>query len=101
MVPGDARSRWPENLLTDRRVEHFWDEARIVGRWYAERAASMRGQLTAESEWNDGPVLWDSYLLYGADSRWDEGGAPTNLIQWGRTVVASRAPLRELLDSKY
>ena len=33
MVPGDSRSEWPPELLTDARVEHYWDEAKAVGTW--------------------------------------------------------------------
>jgi hypothetical protein len=31
---------------------------------------STSTQLAAGS-WNDGDVLWDAYLLYRADARWD------------------------------
>ena len=92
MVPGDSRSEWPPELLTDARVQHYWDEEKAVGAWYAQRIASMRDRLTPESEWNDGKVLWDAYLLYGADDRWDE--APSQLILFGRTIVAARESLR-------
>ena len=101
MVPGDARSRWPRDLLTDGRVEHFWDEEKTVGTWYARRAASLRDQLTPESNWNDADVLWDSYLLYGADARWQDDEAPTGLILWGRTIVAARRSLLEYFESRW
>ena len=92
MVPGDSRSEWPPDLLADERVEHYWDEKKAVGAWYAQRIASMRDRLTTESKWNDGEVLWDAYLLYGADARWEE--IPTHLILFGRTIVAARESLR-------
>jgi hypothetical protein len=95
MYPGDARSKWPPSLLTDARVTHRWDERKLAGRWYGERAASMRSQLTPESKW-EGEILWDSYLLYGADAKWDD--APTDLIHWGRSIVAGRETLRQDLD---
>ena len=91
MVPGDSRSEWPPDLLTDARVEHFWDEAKVVGTWYAQRSTSMRNRLTPKSKWNDGEVLWDAYLLYGADARWDE--APGDLILFGRTIIAAHDSL--------
>ena len=93
MYPGDARARWPATLLSDVRVIHRWDEPKAVGTWYAARSALMRTQLTVGSRWGEGAVLWDSFLLYGADSRWDD--APTNLIHWGRSIVAGRETLRE------
>jgi len=98
MVPGDARSRWPRKVLTDPRVEHFWDEAKEVGTWYARQVPSIRDRLTPESRWNDGEVLWDAYLLYGADARWED--EPTHLIAWGRTIVAARDSLEAELETR-
>lgn len=92
MYPGDARSKWPASLLTDERVTHLWDEGKLVGRWYGERATTMRSRLSAGSAWN-GQILWDSYLLYAGDAQWTD--APTNLIQWGRTIVAGREALQQ------
>ena len=37
-------------------------------------------------------MLWDAFLLYGPNARWDE--APTDLIHWGRTIVAGRETLK-------
>lgn len=91
MYPGDARSQWPPELLTDARVVHRWDEEKIVGRWYGQRTAAIRGQLAPTSNWT-GEILWDSYLLYGSDARWED--TPTDLIHWGRTIVAARETLR-------
>jgi hypothetical protein len=93
MFPGDARAKWPAALLSDARVIHRWDEPKTVGTWYAARAVSMRPHLTPGSTWGDGAVLWDSFLVYGEDSHWDD--APTHLIHWGRPIVAGRETLRE------
>ena len=92
MLANDSRARWPTTLVNDARVVHRWDEPKAVGTWYAARAGLMRPQLTPGSKWGDGAVLWDSFLLYGADSHWDD--APTRLIHWGRTIVAGRETLR-------
>jgi len=51
----------------------------------------VQAQLTTDSKWSGGEILWDSYLLYGADAWWDD--TPTGLIHWGRTIVASRDTL--------
>jgi hypothetical protein len=91
MFPGDARSKWPPELLTDLRVVHRWDEGKTVGRWYGQHTSVMQAQRTPESKWT-GEILWDAYLLYGADARWDD--VPTGLIHWGRTIVAARETLR-------
>lgn len=93
MLTSDARAKWPETLLHDSRVIHRWDEPKALGTWYAARAASLRPSITPGSKWGDGNVLWDSYLLYGADSHWDD--TPTHLIHWGRTIVAGRETLKE------
>jgi hypothetical protein len=102
MLASDSRAKWPSTLLADRRVIHRWDDPKAIGTWYAPRTAAMRLQLTADSRWGGGDVLWDSFLLYGADSRWDD--APSGLIHWGRTIVAGRETLKadfeRLLSSK-
>jgi hypothetical protein len=92
MYPGDARSKWPPSLLADSRVIHRWDEGKLVGAWYGRHTNEMRGQLAAGSSWK-GDILWDAYLFYGADAKWDE--APRPLIHWGRTIVAARETLRQ------
>ena len=92
MMPNDSRGKWSANLLTDSRVIHRWDEPKVVGTWFAPRTEAIRPQLAPDSAWGKGEVLWDSYLLYGADARWDE--APSGLIHWGRTIVAGRETLK-------
>ena len=91
MFPGDARSKWRPDILTDARVIHRWDNRRLVGRWCAERALSLQSKLTAESNWN-GEILWDAYVLYSPKAGWDD--APNGVIHLGRTIVAARETLR-------
>jgi hypothetical protein len=91
MFPGDARSKWRPDLLTDPRVIHRWDEEKVVGRWYGERKSALRPKLTAESNWN-GDILWDAYVLYSPKAGWDD--APNGVIHLGRTIVAARETLR-------
>ena len=83
MLASDAREKWPGKLLTDSRVEHYWDAEKIVGIWYGET-------VTVKSE---GHVEWDASFLYGSDSEWTETG-PSHQISWGRTIVDSREHLR-------
>jgi hypothetical protein len=92
MMPADARSKWSSTLLTDGRVTHRWDEGKVVGRWFAPRTSGIKSELAAGSAWGDGEILWDAYLLYGADARWED--APSGLIHWGRTIVTGRETLR-------
>ena len=92
MMPNDSRAKWSAHLLTDARVVHRWDEPKAVGTWFAPRTEAIRQQLGPDSAWGQGDILWDSYLLYGADAKWD--AEPTGLIHWGRTIVAGRETLR-------
>jgi hypothetical protein len=96
MMANDSRAKWRETLLSDRRVTHFWDEPKIVGTWFAPRTAAMAGRLSPDGKWGDGDVLWDAYLLYGTDARWD--AEPTGLLSWGRTIMASKATLESTID---
>lgn len=84
----DSRSAWPSGLLSDPRVHHFWDESKIVGRWYGENVTSKK----------EGHIEWDAYFLYGSDAIWDD---KPEMISWGRTIVATREELRENLTSLF
>ena len=90
MVPGDRRERWPDDLLTDRRVVHLWDEERLVGKVFGERVTRNQPGL----------VEWDAWILYGPDSTWGSGAPPTQRLGWGRTIVATRDELFELLSKE-
>jgi hypothetical protein len=97
MYATDLRERWPSNILTDARVRHWWDEDKQVGRWYAERMRQMEERLAPGSAALGGTILWDSYLVYGPDARWDD--APSDLRRWGRPIFATRDSLIEALDA--
>ena len=97
MYPTDLRERWPADVLTDRRVVHFWDEPKNVGRWYAEREKDIESRVAPDSSGLGQPVLWDAYLVYGRESRWDE--APTELHRWGRTILSTKESLGEAAES--
>ena len=84
MYPGDSESDWPAKLLTGSRVEHYWDEQRVIGRWYGEN-------VTAKKK---GHVEWDAYFLYRASSKWGDAG-PSDLVSWGRTIVNTREQLKK------
>ena len=92
MYPGDDRSKWDENLLTDPRVTHFWDEDKIVGRW-------MVAQDIVDYPRE---IVWDAYLLFGPDARWKN--VPEPLISWGTPVYHRRHKLKSellpLLEAK-
>lgn len=96
MYPNDGRDKWPPDALSDPRVLHYWDEGKVLGGWYGERLADIQGQMAAGSRGFEGPVLWDAFLVYGPESRWE--AAPTGLRQWGRTILATRDALRDTVE---
>ena len=96
MYPGDAPERWPSTALPDRRVRHYWDEEREVGEWYASRMDGMRDKLVPHSKGVEPPVLWDAYLVYGPEARWED--APTGLRRWGRTILHTKEELLKALE---
>ena len=99
MVETDAREKWHFELLPDRRVQHFWDEEKVVGRWFAPRTQSeeMENALEPNASGLGQAVLWDSYLVYGPESRWGDG--PSGIRRWGRTVLRTREGLRTAVDA--
>ncbi len=92
MVSGDARAKWPATLLTDPRVVHRWDERQVVGRAYFAGMSRLAARRATDSQQPSGPVLWDAYLLYPADTRWEtETPIPS---AWGYTIMQTRNSLR-------
>lgn len=79
----------PHDLLSDPRVAHFWDERKLVGRWYEENVTRLGGP---EGE----RVEWDAYFLYASGATWDD--KPPDPLSWGRTIVDSRERLRKDLS---
>ncbi|CAN5738943.1 hypothetical protein BH18ACI4_BH18ACI4_11000 [soil metagenome] len=78
MIPTDARGawRWTGNVITDPRVVHFWDDQKVVGRWFAQP------ETPAEI---DAGIVWDAFFLYGPEAEWQ--AKPKPLISWGATVI--------------
>ncbi len=72
MYPGDARDRWRAELLTDARVQHYWDEQRSVGRRYLQTLPRLWPMRAAETVVPQADALWDAYLLYRPDTSWDD-----------------------------
>ena len=99
MVESDARDYWHPELLTDARVTHYWDGSRVVGAWFAPRteSADMKAALAPNSTGLGQRILWDTFLVYGSESHWDE--APSHLRRWGRTILATRESLIQSIDS--
>ena len=96
MYPGDAREHWRAQLLTDARVRHYWDEQRSVGRVYLQILPRLWPGRAPETVLSQADALWDSYLLYPADARWDD--EPPNPISWGSTILQTKDTLEEKLE---
>ncbi|MEO8436139.1 MAG: hypothetical protein ABI596_14655 [Pyrinomonadaceae bacterium] len=77
MLPTDARARWgwTAGVISDQRVLHFWDEKKLLGRWFAQQE---------NPENADGGIVWDAFYLYGPEATWDS--KPEPLISSGATV---------------
>ena len=87
MVFSDRKKRWPDELLSDPRVIHFWDEEKVLGRWFGSHPDYLGSNR----------VYWDAYLLYGPRSRWSE--KPDDLVGWGGTIIAKRDELKTNVES--
>lgn len=80
MLATDQWGRWGARSLSDARVEHSWDEERLVGRFFA-------GQLQGDTS----SALWDAFLLYSPEANWDDSlDAP---LAWGAPIVGMRDEL--------
>ncbi len=114
MLSSDAQERLSEakERLGDPRVTQFWDEDRTLGRWVKEHVLPS----FTERDWVSGEaprsslsvqeieqikggqplqedIVWDAYLLYGSEARWD--AIPEPLIVWGSTVIQTADKLLE------
>ena len=85
MYPGDSRDDFPKarKLLSDKRVTHYWDQPKDVGRWFRDIVPSNV----------KGPIEWDAFYLFGADSVWSD--RPTSLLTSGRPILENRKRLSE------
>ncbi len=93
MYPGDSRADWPPDVVTDPRVMHRWDEAKLIGSFFGQNKSRIQAQLSSDSRGlGRGEILWDAYLLYGQNAKWES--FPTGLLRVGRTIIAGRETLK-------
>ena len=85
MLPSDFRLLVDHRVLADPRAANFWDERRVVGRWFAQQVA------------HDPGITWDAYFLYGPEARWESVPAP--LVSSGGTVIGQRRELQRDLQA--
>src|SRR3954451_4964091 len=92
MYPGDAESKWPRELLTDRRVEHRWDEPKAAGRWFLTNLQSLHPSRGGDGKFpQQVDALWDSDRLFGRGSTWAD--VPSDVLSWADTVLRTRGQL--------
>lgn len=84
MYPGDQKAKWDPIIIDDARVSHYWNEGKQLGRWYAEEGVYTRF---------GGDIAWDMFILYGPDSKWDEGTQA--IISSGATIIREQDLLLE------
>lgn len=60
--------------MEDKRITHYWDEKKMVGRFYADK----------DPETADPDVVWDAFYLYGPEAEWKT--KPEPLIVTGFTI---------------
>ena len=86
MYPGDSPDDFPaaKKLMPDRRVTHWWDQSKDVGRWFT---AAVPINLK-------GDIQWDAFYLYGEEATWKDQ-QPAPLLAWGRTILKDRKTLAE------
>jgi hypothetical protein len=89
MLAGEERGDWDGGPLVESRVDHFWDEERVLGRWLADHETGDLGQA--------GDVVWDAYFFYGPDASWDDE-LPEPLAA-GRPIIAETDELDDAVTS--
>ncbi len=63
MVATDRKDKWNPELLNDKRVKHYWDEDRVLGKWITKNFKDGK---------HLGPIDWDSFYLFDKDGKWNE-----------------------------
>jgi hypothetical protein len=90
MYPGDSPAAFPaaQKQLPDRRVTHWWDDSKNVGRWFYNVVPTK----------TKGDIQWDAFYLYGEQATWGDqatGQQPAPLLTWGRTILTDRKRLTD------
>jgi hypothetical protein len=97
MYPGDARSKWPESLLVDSRVLHYWDDQRISGKRYLANLPAMLDRRAPATMPPAADAMWDAFFVYPRGDRWREP-VPLPAV-WGYPIMVTREQLVQQADA--
>jgi hypothetical protein len=86
MVPGDSQRFLDTRVLSDPRVTYFWDQGKVVGRWFSDHVTNQRG------------ITWDTYFLYGPQARWGQELGPLVSTSSASSVIASASQLQQAIQ---
>jgi hypothetical protein len=86
MVPGDSRRLLDTSVLSDPRVTYFWDQRKVVGRWFSHHVTKRAG------------ITWDAYFLYGPEARWNREPGPLVSMSSATSVIASASQLQQAIQ---
>ena len=97
MYPGDEESRWPREILQDRRIIQTWDEPKAAGRWFMTHLSDLKPSRGGDGKFPQrDDALWDSYVLFDRSATWSS--TPSGVLSWGFTVMRTRSKLAEDLQ---
>jgi hypothetical protein len=94
IVDGDRGAKStvdPKSLLDDPRVTSFWDDGKLVGRWFDENVTKLGAR-----EGDPGRIEWDTFVLYDARAEWSDERPEAS--SWGRPLFSERDRLRRDLE---
>lgn len=94
MYPGDSETSWPSALLTDKRVQHRWDEPKVAGRWFLENLRTMQPTRGGGRFPQRVDAMWDTWILFDGDATWTASG-PSSVVSWGYTIMKTKEQLAE------
>ena len=83
MIPGDKKTRWNAEALPDKRVRHYWDTERMVGKWITKNVEDCQHLR---------PIDWDSYYLFDGDAVW--GDNLEGIEAFGTPIINNTEPLK-------
>jgi len=86
VLPGDSRRLLDTRVLNDPRVSYFWDQEKVIGRWFSEHVTNWRG------------LTWDAYFLYGPEARWNQQLGPLVSRSSASSVIAASSQLQQAIQ---